>query len=120
MGWFSRLFQPRVHESVVLSGLIATALTLHAMWLAHFILFRTPTLAPLFELSSEMGVISGLYALGASVYVISFLLSLAWWRGKDCSDARDRVFWFFVVSVIMYLILTFPLVYGFEIVARGV
>ena len=41
-------------------------------------------------------------------------------RGRDCTELRDRAFWFFVVSLIMFLVLTFPFVYVFEIAVSSV
>jgi hypothetical protein len=117
---FSHLFRPRIHESVALAGLTAVSAALHMGWLIHFILFRSSAVLGWFLLDESVGPISGIYLMTLLMFVLVFVLSVLWFRGRDCTDFRDRVFWFFIVSLILFAILTFPPVYGFEIIAEAV
>lgn len=117
---FYRLFRPRIHESVALAGLTAASAALHMGWFSHFVLFRSSAVLGWFLLDESVGPISGVYLMTLLVFVLVFVLSALWFRGRDCTDFRDRVFWFFVVSLIMFVVLTFPPVYGFEIIASAV
>ena len=83
-------------------------------------MFRAPELFDRLYLNEALGPISIVYLLSLGVGLPSFLLFCFFLRGRDCTDLRDRAFWFFVVSLILFVILTFPPVYGFEIVATDV
>jgi hypothetical protein len=97
------LFKDRVHEPVAVAGMAGAAAALHAAWMANLLLFRW----------SRTDTLSPLYLFVACVFVIIFTLMLAWCRGRDCSDIRDRVLHAFCVAVFVFLAMTFPPVYGF-------
>ena len=120
MKLFDQFFKPRVHESVAISALLAVSLALHAAWLSHLILFRVPELFNRLFLSDTIGPIFIVYTLSLGVGLGSFLLFRFLLRCRDCTELRDRAFWFFVVSLIMFLVLTFPFVYVFEIAVSSV
>ncbi|HLD21106.1 MAG TPA: hypothetical protein VJB64_03345, partial [Patescibacteria group bacterium] len=59
--------------------------------------------------------ISGLYIDVLGAYFTALLIAAALWRGRDVSHWRDRVFWFFIASLLIFLLMTLPFVYGFAV-----
>jgi len=95
----------RIHESIAVAALFAAGVSLHAAWIANLVWFR----------SSRVDVLGPLYLFVDTVYVIIFILTVAWCRGRDCSDFRDRAYHFFLVSILIFSVMTLPIVYGFTI-----
>lgn len=105
----------RIHEPVALAAIFACSVTLHVAWIANLILARLPLLAASFVRFPELGPISGLYILIGGVYLVLFVLTAFWFRGRDCTSAREGVFWFFVSSIVAFTLLTLPSVYTFSL-----
>ncbi len=115
---FGFLFKKRIHESIALAALFSAGLTLHIAWITNLLLHRDLVLREAFTLLSEVGPLSGLYLLSLIVYLVIFSLSVYFWRGKDVTHWRSRVFWFFVISVVLFFALTMPILYQFGIVIQ--
>lgn len=96
-------FRSRVHEAVAVAALIAASVSLHAAWIGNLVWFRM----------AKVDVLGALYLFVACVYVIIFALAFAWCRDHDLSDLRDRAYHFFLVSIVIFVALTLPIVYGF-------
>lgn len=109
------LFRNRIHESLALSSIFAASVALHVAWIDNFLITRSITIRDWITLNPDIGPISGLYVDAIGAYFFAFLLSAAFWRGKDVSHFQERVFWFFACSIILFLIMTLPFVYGFVI-----
>ncbi len=112
---FFGLIKKRLHESIALSAVLATSLALHAAWVTNLLAARLPVLNDYLTLDKRIGPVTGMYVITFSVFFLTFWIFVLWFRGKDCSDFRSRVLWFFVASLITFLVLTHPLVYEFEI-----
>lgn len=112
---FQRLFKPRVHESVAISAIFAASVALNLAWLANLLVHRSPMLWDAFNLLEELGPISGLYVKMLIAFFATFLISWIFWRGKDCEQFRSRVFWLFVGSIVIFLVMTLPFVYEFQV-----
>lgn len=108
-------FRNRIHESLALSALFAGAVALHVAWIDNLLITRSPIIRDWMILIPDVGSISGLYLDTLGAFFTTFLIAAAIWRGKDVAHWRDRVFWFFVVSIIAFLLMTLPFVYGFVI-----
>lgn len=108
-------FKKRIHESVALSVYLASALTLQVAWIANWLVYRSEWVRNLMSINASIGPISGLYLKTFCVFVLVFGLSVLFFRGKDVSHWRERVVWLFFVSVVMFLVLTYPSVYEFVI-----
>ena len=106
-----------LHESLALSVILAVSVTLHGSWLANLVMTRYMPAREALAIFPSIGPVVGLYALSIAIFLIVFGLSVLWFRGKDCSHFRDGIFWFFVVAVAAFLILTIP--YLFEFVILG-
>lgn len=109
------LFHKRVHESLATAAFLSVAVTLQIAWMANFLVHRIPSIREQFNIIPSVGPVSGLYL---KTFISSFLLFgifVLLFRGKDCSHWRDRVFWFFLVSIVMFLVLTLPIVYEFTV-----
>ena len=115
---FHWLFKKRVHESLALAAMFAAGLTLHLAWIINLLAHRDPVIAEFFTLHSDIGPLSGLYLNALIDYLIIFSLAVYFWRGKDLSKKRSRVFWFFVTAVALFFVLTMPIVYQFGIVIQ--
>lgn len=105
----------RIHEPIALAALFACSVTLHGAWIANLFLVRIPSLASSLVRLPALGPISGLYTLMGGTYLTLFVLTAFWFRGRDCTPAREGVFWFFVSSVIAFTLLTLPSVYEFSL-----
>ncbi len=112
-------FHSRIHESVALAALLAASVELNAFWIVNMISMRLPAFADLLKLDPSLGTVSGLYVTGAVVYLLSWACFLTLLRGRDCSEYRSNALWLFVVSVLLYLVFTFPPIFNFVIVTRG-
>ncbi len=113
-----KFFRSRVHESIALSASLAAALTLQLGWICNLLVERSHWVAEWFTLSSKIGPVSGLYLKMVIAYFLIFALSVLSFRGKDCSHWQQQVFWFLLISIGMYFILTLPAVYQFSIVVE--
>ncbi len=108
----------RIHEPIALAVLAGAAASLHVLWIANVLIARVRPVAEALNVLPELGPVSGLSVIGLAAYVIVFIFVAFWFRGRDCMSARDRVFWFFVSSVIAFASLTLPFVSGFGKVIR--
>ena len=84
-------------------------------WIDHLLIVRSSTIRDWVTLVPAIGPISGLYIDTIGAFFVTLLLAAALWRGKDVIHWRDRVFWFFVCSIVLFLVMTLPFVYGFVI-----
>lgn len=109
------LFKQRIHESFALAAILAASSALHAAWIDNLLIFKSDTIAQWVTLNPDIGPISGLYVDVLGAYFTTLLIATAFWRGRDVSHWRDRVFWFFLVSIIFFLFMTLPFVYGFAV-----
>ncbi len=109
------LFKKRLHESIALSGFLSGACTLQIAWIANWLVYRSEWVRTRFTLSESVGPLSGLYLKSVIVFVLLFGICVFAFRGKDVSHWRDRVFWFFLISIMMFVVLTLPVVYEFSL-----
>lgn len=109
------LFRNRIHESLALAALFAGAVALHVAWIDNLLITRSQLIREFITLNPDIGPISGLYVDTLGAFFVAFLLAAFFWRGRDVSHWRDRVFWFFVTSIVIFLLMTLPFVYGFAI-----
>lgn len=98
-------FKKRIHEPVAVAALVGAASALHAAWIVNLLFFR----------QAMADTLSTLFLFAACVYAIMFALTLAWCRGRDCADLRERSIHALSVAVLVFLAMTFPLVYGFHL-----
>jgi len=108
-------FFHRIHESLALSALLGGSFTLQSAWIANLLVHRSAWVRDVFTLSNEVGPISGMYLRSLVAYCLFVVLFSLLWRGKDCAHWRERVFWFFVISVVMFCVMTLPVVYQFSV-----
>ncbi|MCR4314396.1 MAG: hypothetical protein NUV84_04075 [Candidatus Uhrbacteria bacterium] len=116
MKFLSHPFRNRIHESFALAAILAGSVALHVAWIDNFLITKSQTIAEWVTLNSDIGPISGLYIDVLGAYFTSLLIVAALWRGRDVSHWRDRVFWFFITSMVIFLLMTLPFVYGFAVV----
>ena len=112
---FGLFKREKIHEPIALGALVAASMTLHSVWITNLLMDRSDSIFLLFTLSNRIGPVTGIYFFAALVYATVFGATTLWFRGKDCRAFRDRAFWFFMVSITAYTIMTIPAVYTFEI-----
>lgn len=110
------LFRNRIHESFALAAVLAGAVALHVAWIDNLLITRSESIRAWVTLNPDIGPISGLYVDALGAYFTTLLIAAAMWRGKDVSHWRDRVFWFFIVSIVVFLLMTLPFIYGFAVI----
>lgn len=118
---FFHLFR-RTHESLAVAAILSVSVSLHVLWMTHLLFLRGVMAA-----SAVVDVVVSrgwaqdrliaVYVLLAVVYLATFVGTVYVFRGRDCAHVRDRIFWFFAVSLIIYLLMTLPQVAGFELAA---
>lgn len=96
-------FTSRIHEPVAVAALVGASAALHAGWMLNLLWYRL----------ARVDTLGALYLFVLCVYTILFVLTLAWCRGRDCADIRDRAYHFFLVSIAIFVAMTLPVVYGF-------
>jgi hypothetical protein len=110
----------RVPESVALSIVGAASLALHAGWISYVLAVRSDVVRSFFEMRAPFGLAGGLHLFTASVFLVFVGLGVALFKGKDCSEYRDHVFWFFLASIVMYLLMTVPGIAQFSLTPNTV
>ncbi len=111
----ARHFNDRIHESLALAAIFAGGVALNVAWIDNLLVSRSVIMASWMNLNPEIGPISGLYVDTLGAFFVTYLIAAALWRGKDLAHWRDRVFWFFVVSIVLFIIMTLPFIYGFVV-----
>lgn len=109
------LFRDRIHESFALAAVLAASVALHVAWIDNLLITRSREIAQMVTLNPAIGPISGLYIDVFGAYFVALLLAAALWRGRDVSHWRDRVFWFFILSLVVFFLMTLPFIYGFAV-----
>lgn len=115
-----RSFFRRTHESLAVAAILAVSVTLHALWMVHLLFLRGISSASfVVDVVVSRGWVQdrlfAIYVLLAVVYLCVFTGTVFFFRGRDCSHMRDRVLWFFLVSLIVYLLMTLPHIAGFKL-----
>lgn len=113
------LFRKRIHESIAAAAILAASLALHAAWIINLLFHRIEELAGILTLSPSIGPISGMYALVAFVYLLTFGAGVLWLKGRDVTEIRKRLIFVFAVSLVCFFLLTHPLAYTVEIQPAG-
>jgi len=112
---FSFFSKHRFHESLACATLISGSITLHVMWISHLLVVRSVFFRNLFSVVPAIGPISGLYLKAVGIFFVVFLLSVLYWKGKDCSHQRKHLLTFFLFSTLIFFVMTLPFVYSFSI-----
>lgn len=113
------LFHKRIHESIALSAQLAAALAMQMSWMTSWLAYRSEYIRQQFTLLETLGPISGIYLTTVLTYFVLFGICIFAFRGKDLTHWRERVFWFFLLSILMFILFTLPVVYEFQVVGRG-
>ncbi|MFA6131540.1 MAG: hypothetical protein WC702_00525 [Patescibacteria group bacterium] len=106
-------FKPRIHESVAIAAILAAAISLHGLWIANLLITRIPAVSGFFCGSGEGGAVPSLYLFGLLLFFIAWCVLTLIFRGRDCSHHRENAFWFLMVSTIIFLFMTLPIIFGF-------
>lgn len=110
-GWLNS----RVRESFALAAVLAGSVALHVAWIDHLMISRSEDVRRWLMLNPEIGPISGLYLDVLGAFFVTLLIAAGIWKGRDVSHWRERVFTFFLVSIVVFVLMTLPFVYGFSI-----
>ncbi len=108
-------FKHRVHESVALSVFLAASMTMHIAWMGNWLVYRSAWVRQIMTVSSTIGPISGLYMKSIVSFFVLFGLFMLYFRGKDVLAWRERVVWFFLASILIFIVFTLPPVFEFSI-----
>jgi len=106
-------FKPRIHESVAIAAVLSVALTLHGLWIINLLITRLPSVSGFFEGLTERGMVPSLYLFGTLLFLAVWCILALFFKGRDCSHHRESTFWFLVASVVIFFVMTLPVVFGF-------
>ena len=106
----------RFHESIALATVFAASVTLHVAWISNLLVAQVPLFQQWASVVPSIGPISGLYLKAVLVFIIVSILSVLYLRGKDCSMHRKSILFFFIASIVVFLVMTIPFVYSFSAV----
>lgn len=115
---FHLFSKSRFHESIACAVLLAGSVTLHAMWIVNLFAMRLPYFRERLSLLPSVGPLSGMYLKAVGVFVLVFLVSGWYWRGKDCSHQRLHLLKIFLFSTLTFFVMTLPFVYSFSILVE--
>lgn len=109
---------PRIHESIAFASVLSLALTLHVAWITNMLVYRVPSIAESLTLNVDIGPVSGLYATTVLAFVVFFVVTILVVRGRDVSHVRRIAFFAFLDSIILFLVMTLPVIYQIGIVVE--
>jgi hypothetical protein len=112
---FLEHFFHRIHEPIAIGAFFSAALTLQLAWINNLLVHRSELIRELFNVVPSIGPVSGLYLKTIITYLFLFGLSVIFFKGRDCTIWRGRVFGFFYISIVMFFVLTLPAVYEFSV-----
>lgn len=107
-------FKPRIHESIAIAAVIAAAVVLHGLWITNLLLIRSTLVSGFFHGASEKSAVPSLYLFGLLLFLTIWWILVLVFKGRDCSDYREGALWFFVISAIVFFVMTVPVVVGFS------
>lgn len=107
-----QFFKLRIHESIAMAAILAAAITMHGLWIANLLITRLPAVAGFFEGLASRGAVPSLYLFGLLLFLVAWCILSLIFKGRDCSHHRESAFWFFVVSLIIFFVMTMPMVFG--------
>lgn len=114
MKFFEHFFH-RIHESIALSAFLSASFTLHLAWIRNLLVHKISFFRDLLNIVPSVGPVSGLYLTTVISFLLLFGIFVLFFKGRDCSVWRGRVFGFFYISVVMFLVFTLPAVYEFSV-----
>ena len=112
------LFSRRIHESIAISSFVAGSFALQIAWMTNVLVYRSDVVADRLTVVSDIGPVSGLYLITICTFFIVFLIALVFSKGRDVSHWRERVYWFFLTSVILFLVMSMPVIYQIGVVVE--
>ncbi len=104
-------------EHIAAGALIATSATLHLVWILAFIASRSVDFERFLSINHDAGLYSGLYGFSILFFILVFLITSIWFQNRDCSHNRKRFFEFFIFSVVAFVIMTIPMVFGLSLIS---
>ncbi len=110
-----RFFKKHISESLALAAIFAAGLTLNTVWIVNLLVSRVGEIEAWLTFSEEIGAISGMFFVTGVVYLVSFLVMTLWYRNRDCSHQREPVYWFLIITIIIFSFLTIPGIFEFRI-----
>ena len=113
------LFRKHLPESLALASIVAAALALQVSWVVNLLISRSLVIREWLTFIPSFGALSGVVIVTAVVYLASLLVVLLWYRQRDCSHQREHILWVFLVSLLIFFIMTLPGIYSLSITEMG-
>jgi len=105
----------QVPESMAIAAIFAAGLTLNSAWIINFLANRVVAVAQWLSFDQDVGPVSGMFFVSAIIYLVSCSLMIFWYRNRDCSHQREAVYWFLIISIIIFALMTIPGIFDFRI-----
>ncbi|MFH1253290.1 MAG: hypothetical protein V1664_03100 [Candidatus Uhrbacteria bacterium] len=111
--WFSH--HQKIHEPIALAAVISAAMALQVFWISNFLFSRFCGLGYSVVFTSGWEMIGVLYVLAGLVFLALWSILALVFRGRDVSHHRNSAFWFLVISLFIFLVMTAPPVFQLAI-----
>lgn len=113
------LFKKHIPESLALASVFAVSISLQVAWIINLLVARNLAVREWLTFAPDFGALSGIFFVTVVVYLVSLFAVLLWYRHRDCSHQREHVLWVFVISIILFTLMTTPGIYSVTITDAG-
>lgn len=108
---FKFLFKKHVHEPIAAAAMGSAGVIFHFAWISNLLVNRSSEISQFFTISETIGPMSGMLFADLIIFLVVFGLLTFAWKGKDCSERKNTIYWFFVTAIIAFFVMTLPVVY---------
>lgn len=112
---FKFFFEKHLHESIAAAALVAGGAVLNFAWVINLLVHRSEEIRAAFTISKTVGPMGGMLLADLVLFLLVFGGFTFYWRDKDCSHKRNAIFWFLIISLILFFLMTLPIVYEFGV-----
>lgn len=104
-----------IHEPLALAATLSAALTINVLWIINLFFNRSWGFNFCAKVASGIEIMAIIYGLSIIIFFVLFGVLAIIFRGRDCSHYRNDAFGFLLISFLIYLLMTVPPIYEFNL-----